>query len=174
MTVSPHHDAHAPAAIRPAGPADVPVILGFIKALADYEKLAHTVAADEAMLARNLFGPRPYAECLLAHAGAVPAGFAVFFHNYSTFTGKPGLYLEDVFVAPEFRGRGIGLAFFRALAKIAVARDCGRFEWSVLDWNAPSIAFYRGLGAEPLDDWTIMRLTPEKFAALAEDKDTRP
>jgi GNAT superfamily N-acetyltransferase len=153
--------------IRPARPDDVATILRFIRALAEFERLSHQVAADEAIIAHNLFGAHPYAECLLAHVGDAPAGFALYFHNFSTFTGKPGLYLEDIFVEPERRGLGIGLAFFRELAKIALARDCARLEWSVLDWNERALKFYRGLGAEPLSDWTVQRLTREKIAALA-------
>ena len=155
--------------IRPATPEDVPVVLHFIRALAAFEKLVRpAVKVDEAMLAKSLFGPRPYAECLVARLGTEPAGFALFFHNYSTFAGKPGLYLEDIYVEPHLRGAGIGRAFFRELAKIAMARDCGRFEWSVLDWNEKAISFYRSLGAEPLTEWTIMRLTREKMAKVAE------
>ena len=154
--------------IRPAEPSDVGSILRFVRALAEFERLADQVVADDAILSRSLFGPRPYAECLMAFVGKEPAGIALFFHNFSTFTGKPGLYLEDVFVAPEFRGRGIGEAFFREMAKIARDRDCSRFEWSVLDWNEDAIRFYRRLGAEPLSDWTVQRLTRDKIERLAE------
>jgi len=160
---------NAELAIRPAGPADVGIILGFIRALAEFERLAHEVVADEAMLAKSLFGPRPYAECLIAFVGNEPAGFALYFHNFSTFTGKPGLYLEDVFVDPRFRGKGIGEAFFHALAKIARERDCARFEWSVLDWNEDAIRFYRRLGAEPKSGWTVQRLTRDKIEKLAKE-----
>jgi GNAT superfamily N-acetyltransferase len=153
--------------IRPAGPGDVGVILGFIRALAEFERLADEAVADEATLSRSLFGPRPYAECLIACVGNEPAGFALYFHNFSTFTGKPGLYLEDVFVDPRFRGRGIGEALFHELAKIAQARDCARFEWSVLDWNENAIRFYRRLGAEPKPGWTVQRLTRDKIEKLA-------
>lgn len=159
--------AEMPCAIRFAGPNDVGLVLYFVRALAEYERLSHEVVADEATLAGSLFGAKPYAECLLAHVGDDPAGFALFFHNYSTFTGKPGLYLEDIFVEPKFRGRGIGQMFFRELARIALDRDCARFEWSVLDWNEPAISFYRGLGAEPKADWTVMRLTRDKMEKLA-------
>src|SRR5215469_156155 len=158
---------NAELAIRPAGPGDIAVILGFIRALAAFERLAHEVVADEAALTKGLFGPRPYGECLIAFVGNEPAGFALYFHNFSTFTGKPGLYLEDVFVDPRFRGKGIGEAFFRALAKIAVERDCARFEWSVLDWNEDAIRFYRRLGAEPKPGWTVQRLTHDKIEKLA-------
>jgi GNAT superfamily N-acetyltransferase len=156
-----------PFSIRPAIPRDIPAILRFIRALAEFERLADQVAADEETLARNLFGPHRHAECLLAEIEGEAAGFALYFHNFSTFTGKPGLYLEDIYVAPEFRSRGLGLAFFRELAKIALVRDCARFEWSVLDWNERAIAFYRRLGAEPLADWTVQRLTREQIEALA-------
>jgi GNAT superfamily N-acetyltransferase len=154
--------------IRPAGPEDVAVILRFVRGLAEFERLAHAVTATEETLSRSLFGPRPYGECLLAFLGTEPVGLALYFHNFSTFTGKPGLYLEDIFVLPDYRSRGIGLAFFRELAKIALARDCARLEWSVLDWNEKAIAFYRGLGAEPMSEWTVQRLTREKIEVLAE------
>ena len=154
-------------AIRAARPDDVPAILRFVKALAEFERLAEQVTASEEIFARSLFGPRPYAECLIAELGSEPAGIALFFHNFSTFTGKSGLYLEDIFVAPEFRSLGIGLAFFRELARVALARDCSRLEWSVLDWNERAIAFYRRLGAEPMSDWTVQRLTRETIEKLA-------
>lgn len=154
-------------AIRAATADDIATILRFIRALAEFERLSHQVAVDAAALARNLFGPRAYAECLIAEADGVAAGFALYFHNFSTFAGKPGLYLEDIYVEPAFRGRGIGRAFFRELATIALARDCGRLEWSVLDWNENAIRFYRGMGAEPLSDWTVMRLTPVEMERLA-------
>ena len=147
------------ATIREAQPSDVPVILGMIRELAEYERLLHMVVATEESLPRSLFGSRPYAEALLAEVGGEAVGFALYFHNFSTFLGKPGLYLEDLFVKPAFRGRGIGKALLSRVARIAVERDCGRMEWSVLDWNEPSIRFYESLGAKPLDDWTIFRLT---------------
>lgn len=153
--------------LRPATRDDVPVILEHIRGLADYERLAHEVRATEAQLRQALFGPQPAAEVLLAERNGEPAGFALFFHNFSTFLGKRGLYLEDLFVRPAHRGHGVGRALLSALAAIAVARDCGRLEWSVLDWNAPAIGFYRQLGAVPMDDWTIFRLTGEPLAALA-------
>jgi len=153
--------------IRQARPDDVATILHFVRALAEFERLSDQVAADEATIRRNLFGPRPYAECLLAFVGGEPAGFALYCHNFSTFTGKPGLYLEDIFVEPHRRRLGIGQAFFRELAKIALARDCARLEWSVLDWNERAIDFYRRLGAEPLSEWTVQRLTREKIEKLA-------
>ncbi len=153
--------------IRPATRDDVPVILGFIRALADYEKLADQVVATEAKLAATLFGPRPVAEVLIAEWQGKPAGFALFFHNYSTFLAQPGIYLEDLFVLPEHRGRGIGKALLVQLAKIAVERDCGRFEWSVLDWNTPAIEFYHALGAKPMDEWTVQRVTGDALKTLA-------
>lgn len=152
--------------IRPAGPKDLPVILQLIRELAEYEKLTHEVAATEENLATTLFGPRPYAEVLIAEEGDNPAGFCLFFHNFSTFLSKPGIYLEDMFVRPIYRNKGIGKMFFAQLARIASERGCGRIEWSVLDWNAPSIEFYKKLGAVALDEWTIYRLTEEKFRKL--------
>jgi GNAT superfamily N-acetyltransferase len=154
--------------IRSAAASDVPDILRLIKALADYEKLSHEVVATEAALAQALFGPRPAAEVLLAEEEGRCVGFALFFQNFSTFLGKPGIYLEDLFVEPAFRGRGIGRELLRAIGRLAVARGCGRFEWAVLDWNAPAIGFYKGLGARPLDDWTVMRLTGEALRKLAQ------
>lgn len=154
-----------PPLLRPATPADIPLILSFIRALADYEKLTAEVEATEEKLHATLFGEKPAAECLLAFADApgsaapVPAGFALYFTNYSTFLAKPGLYLEDLFVKPEFRGRGIGKALLLHLAQLANSRGCGRMEWAVLDWNAPSIAFYESLGARRLREWQICRLT---------------
>ncbi len=145
--------------IRPATPADVPVILDFIQQLADYEKLSHACVATEADLAETLFGPRPYAETLIAEADGLPVGLALFFHNYSTFRARPGIYLEDLFVLPGHRGQGHGKALLQALAKLAVERGCARLEWSVLDWNTPSIDFYKSLGAEPQSNWTIFRLS---------------
>lgn len=153
--------------VRPATVADVGVILGFIRALAEYERLADAVVADEAALAATLFGPRPAAEVLLVLADGRPRGFALFFTSYSTFLARPGLYLEDLFVDPEARGRGLGLALMATLARIAVERGYGRFEWSVLDWNQPALDFYRALGAAPQDEWTVQRLTGPALAALA-------
>jgi GNAT superfamily N-acetyltransferase len=145
--------------IRPAQPDDATLILGLIRDLATYEKLLHEVEATEEKLRATLFGPDPAARCLLAFAEGRPAGFAVYFFNYSTFLAKPGLYLEDLFVKPDFRGAGLGKALLLHLAKIAHARGCGRMEWSVLDWNQPAIDFYNKLGAVPMDDWTVFRLT---------------
>jgi len=146
---------------------DVPVILDMIRGLAEYEKLTHTVVATEDQLRRTLFGPRPAAEVLLAYSDAECMGFALFFPNYSTFLAKPGLYLEDLFVKPHARGRGVGLALLRRLAAIAVERGYGRIEWSVLDWNEPAIGFYKKLGAVPMDEWTIFRLTGDGIGGLA-------
>lgn len=154
-------------AIRPAVPADIDLIHGFIRALADYERLAHAVRADREMLARHLFGPRPMAEVLIAALDGAPVGFALFFHNFSTFEGRPGLYLEDLYVVPEARGHGAGKALLRALAGLALERDCARLEWAVLDWNAPAIAFYRALGAHAMDEWTVNRLDGTALEALA-------
>jgi len=156
------------AELRPATRADVPDILRLIRALAEYEKLAHEVVATEAALADSLFGPRPAAEVLLAEEGGRAIGFALFFQNYSTFLAKPGIYLEDLFVEPASRGHGVGKALLKAVAKIAVERRCGRFEWAVLDWNAPAIGFYQSLGAQPLADWTVMRVTGEALRKLAQ------
>jgi len=144
--------------IRPAVSADIPTILRFIRELAEYERLLDQVVATEDDLRRTLFTKPRRAEVLLAYAEEIPAGFALFFHNYSTFQGRPGLYLEDLYVAPDFRGGGIGRALMTHLVTLARERGCGRMEWSVLDWNEPSIAFYRDLGAEPMEDWTAFRL----------------
>jgi GNAT superfamily N-acetyltransferase len=154
--------------IRFAGANDCAAILGFIRELAEYERLAHEVVADEAGLQATLFGARPAAEVLIAELGGEPVGFALFFPSYSTFLGKPGLYLEDLFVRPAARGRGCGLALMSALARIAVARGYGRFEWSVLDWNEPALRFYESLGARPQSEWTVHRVTGAPLSALAE------
>src|SRR5213592_3328089 len=155
-------------AIRSATEEDVPLILYFIKALAEYERLLDRVVATEERLRRTLFGNPRFAEVLIAEEDGAPAGFALFFHNYSTFLGQPGIYLEDLFVRQEMRGRGIGKALLARLARLARERGCGRVEWAVLDWNAPSIAFYRSIGAVSLDDWKIMRLTGSALDAMAE------
>lgn len=153
--------------LRPAAPADLPLLLSFIRELAEYEKLSHACVATEEKLRASLFGPHPYAEIVIAELDGAPVGFALFFHNYSTFLAQPGIYLEDLYVRPDARGHGVGKALLRHLAKLAVERNCGRVEWSVLDWNAPSIAFYKSLGAAPMDDWTTYRLTGPALAALA-------
>jgi GNAT superfamily N-acetyltransferase len=153
--------------IRPAVAADVPLILDFIRRLAEYEKLSHLVVATEDLLREQLFGARTHVEVLLAFEGEQPVGFAVFFHNFSTFLGRKGIWLEDLFVLPEARGRGYGKKLLLTLARIAAERNCGRFEWAVLDWNQPSIDFYKSLGAVPLDDWTIFRITGDALHKLA-------
>jgi GNAT superfamily N-acetyltransferase len=155
--------------IERATDRDVPLILRLIKELAEYERMSNDVVATEDGLRATLFGARPAAEVLIGYAGREPAGFALFFHNYSTFLGKPGLYLEDLFVVPAFRGRGYGKALLARLATIALERNCGRFEWSVLDWNEPAIGFYTKLGATPLDDWTIFRVTGDALQKLASE-----
>jgi GNAT superfamily N-acetyltransferase len=154
--------------IEPATERDIPVILRLIKALAEYERLAHAVTATEDLLRDALFGPRRSAEALLGYVGDEPVAFAVYFENFSTFLAKPGLYLEDLFVLPEWRQHGFGRALLARLAAIAVERGCGRMEWSVLDWNEPAIAFYRSLGAEPMDEWTVFRVTGPALGALAQ------
>jgi GNAT superfamily N-acetyltransferase len=156
--------------IDPATAADVPAILALITALAQYEALSDAVVADEATLRESLFGPAPAAEALIARAGDAPVGFAVWFHNYSTFLGRRGLYLEDLFVIPEWRGRGVGRALLGGLARIALARGCGRMEWSVLDWNEPAIGFYKRIGATAMDGWTVYRLTGDALRLLAADE----
>ena len=159
----------AGAQIRRATRADVPVVLELIRALAEYEKLAHLVQADEASVASELFGETSPAETLLCTAEGKAVGFAVYFHNFSTFMGRKGLYLEDLFVRPEHRGRGYGKALFLHVARIAHQRGCGRYEWMVLDWNAPSIRFYETHGAQRMDDWRLFRVTGDALAALARE-----
>ena len=154
--------------IRPATIVDVPIILQLIRDLATYERAPNEVAATEEQLVDVLFGERPVAEVLLAFEDEMPIGFAVFFHNFSTWLGRPGLYLEDLFVKPEARGKGYGRALLIHLAKIARDRGCGRMEWAVLDWNGPAIQFYRKLGAKPMDEWTVFRLTTDGIAKLAQ------
>ncbi len=153
--------------IRRAAPGDEALILSFIRDLADYEKLSHEVIATEAHLTATLFCDAPKAFALIAEDDGAPVGFALYFFNYSTFLGKHGLYLEDLFVRERARGCGAGKALLAALAQIALENDCGRMEWSVLDWNAPSIAFYKSLGAAPMDEWTVYRLTGAPLAELA-------
>jgi len=159
--------------LLPASERDVPVILELIRGLADYERLAHEVVATEAGLRVSLFGPRPDAEVVIAWAGDDAAGFALFFHNYSTFLGRRGLALEDLFVRPAWRGKGLGRRLLTHLAAIAVERGCGRFEWSVLDWNEGAIRFYRSVGARPMDDWTTFRLSGEALERLATENGSR-
>lgn len=156
-----------PPVIRPATLSDVPAILGFIRKLAEYEKLLASVMANEELLKQHLFGENPAAEVLIAEVNGQSVGFALFFQNFSTFVGRPGIWLEDLFVLPEHRGQGVGGALLKAVAKIAVERNCGRLEWAVLDWNSPAIEFYKSVGAKPLDDWTIFRTTGEKLNSLA-------
>src|SRR5438045_941817 len=155
-------------AMRPATAADVPIILELIRALATYERAPNDVTATEDGLVEVLFGEKPAAEVLLAFENETAVGFAVFFHNFSTWLGRPGLYLEDLFVKPENRGKGYGRALLVELAKIARERGCGRMEWAVLDWNESAIKFYRSLGAKPMDEWTVFRLTRHGIGSLAE------
>jgi GNAT superfamily N-acetyltransferase len=153
--------------IRPATPADVATVCRLIRALAEYERLTGALALDEERLRRHLFGPRPFAEVLLAEEADAVVGYALYFHAYSTFRCEPTLYLEDLFVVPERRGHGHGKALLAAVARVAVERGCPRVEWTVLDWNEPAIRFYRSLGAEAMDTWTINRLSGGALAALA-------
>ncbi|WP_337841980.1 GNAT family N-acetyltransferase [Rheinheimera sp.] len=153
--------------LRLAEVADVPVILSFIRQLADYEQLSHQVIATEQSLTDTLFGAKAFAEVVIAEHQGEPAGFALFFHNYSTFLAKPGLYLEDLFVSPDKRGLGLGKALITYLAGLAVERGCGRMEWSVLDWNQPAIDFYQSLGASMLEDWRINRVTGDSLLQMA-------
>jgi len=153
--------------IRPATERDVPLILSLIRELAEYERLSHEIVATEEILRDSLFGERPAAEVLLGYVGDDPAGFALFFHSFSTFLGRPGIYLEDLYVRPEFRGAGVGRVFLRHLARLAKDRGCGRLEWWVLDWNEPAIGFYEALGAVPMGDWTVYRIAGEALDELA-------
>ena len=153
--------------IKPATESDVALVLSFIRKLAEYEKLSQEVVATEELLRETLFGERRVAEVVVAYLADEPVGFALFFHNFSTFVGRPGIYLEDLFVEPAHRGKGVGKALLIYVARIAVERGCGRFEWAVLDWNTPAIDFYRSLGAVPLDDWTIFRLTGDALRRIA-------
>ena len=153
--------------IEPVREQDVPLLLRLIKGLADYERLSGEVIASEADIHATLFGPTPSAEAVLAYVGADAVGFAVWFYNYSTFVGRPGLYLEDIFVLPPWRGRGIGRALLGHLARLAVARGCGRMEWAVLDWNEPAIRFYRRIGAQAMNGWTVYRLAGDALTRLA-------
>ena len=153
--------------IRPATPADVPIIAQLIRDLAEYERLVHAVVLNEDDLRAHLFGPRIYAEVLMAEDAGAVVGFALFFHNYSTFGGRPGIYLEDLFVVPEARGKGHGKALLVALAKLAMERGCNHVQWSVLNWNEPSIQFYKSLGAKPMDEWMVYRVRDEALLKLA-------
>ncbi len=152
--------------IRPATAADLPLIAQLIRDLAEYERLAHEVRFDDQVLAAKLFGPRPYAEVVIGEIDGVAQGFALFFHNFSTFEGRPGIYLEDLFVRPEARSSGLGKALLSHLAALAVERDCARLEWWVLDWNEPAIGFYKKLGARFMDEWTVMRVDGEALQQL--------
>ena len=157
-------------AIRFASADDVPLILRFIRDLARYEKLEHEVVVTEEILKQTLFGPRRYAEVLIGEVNGEPAGFALFFHNFSTFIGRPGIYLEDLFVRPEHRGRGFGKALLARLAQLAIERNCGRVEWAVLDWNTPAIDFYKSIGAVMMTDWRIFRLKGQSLETLARNR----
>jgi GNAT superfamily N-acetyltransferase len=159
--------SETPFAIVPATPADVPAVAAMIRRLAEYERLSHLCVATEEDLEAALFGPRPAADVLIARIGAEPAGFALFFHNFSTFLGRRGLWLEDLFVYPRFRGVGLGKALLRAVAQVARERGCARFEWAVLDWNGPAIRFYEGLGATVMPDWRIARVVGPALEQLA-------
>ena len=159
--------ADLPIDITPATVADVPLVLRFIKALAEYERMTDQVVATEESVRESLFGGRPSAEAAIARVNGDPAGFAVWFYNYSTFLSRPGLYLEDLFVLPECRGRGVGRALLQHLARVAVSRGCGRMEWAVLDWNDLAIRFYLSLGAQPMSEWTVYRLTGDSLKRLA-------
>ena len=156
--------------IRAARPSDVGLILEFVRELAAYERLSRLVTATEPVLTEALFGPRPGAEVLLAFQHDAPAGFAVFFHNFSTFLASRGLWLEDIYVKPQFRGKGYGRALLLHVARIAQERGCARFEWAALDWNTPAVEFYKALGAKALDDWTIFRVTGETLTRLASNR----
>ena len=155
--------------ISAATEADVPLILDLIRGLAEYEKLSHEVVATEDLLREHLFGAKPVAEVRKSPgSGRKPVGFALYFHNFSTFLGRPGIYLEDIYVRPEYRGRGVGRALLKEVARVAAERKCGRLEWSVLDWNEPAIGFYRSLGAKPMSEWTVYRMTTDAIGKLAD------
>ena len=153
--------------IRAATPADIPLILSLIRDLAEYERDPDAVVATESLLQQNLFGPSPTAHCLIGELDGSPQGFALYFFNFSTWLGRPGLYLEDLFVRPTYRGKGLGKALFLHLARLAHEKGCGRMEWSVLDWNTPAIEFYKNMGAVPMSEWTVHRLTRDSLARLA-------
>ncbi len=154
--------------ISPASPGDVPDVLAMVRELAEFEHLLHEVVATEERITEALFGPKPFVEVLIARVGSDIAGFALFFHNYSTFMGRPGIYLEDLYVRPAYRGHGCGKALLAHVARLAVERGCGRFEWSVLDWNQRAVDFYQALGARPMNDWTIMRVTGEALEKMGQ------
>jgi GNAT superfamily N-acetyltransferase len=157
--------------IRPAREDEASLVLQFVRELAEYERLLDHVVATEQGLRQSLFGPKPYAEVVFACIDGEPVGFALFFHNYSTFLGQPGIYLEDLFVRPAVRGKGVGQALLRWLAAEALTRGCGRLEWAVLDWNEPAIRFYKSLGAKPMDEWGIFRLTGDALKSVAARND---
>ena len=159
--------------VNPAGPADTPLLVAMVRELAEYERLLDHVRITPEDLHRDLFGARPYAEAVVAWVGDEAVGFALWFHNYSTFEGRPGMYLEDLFVRPAFRLRGYGEVLLRHLARLALERGCARFEWAVLDWNEPALAFYRKLGAVAMDDWTVQRVAGDALRALAEGNSLR-
>ena len=161
-------DSKTPHVLRPAARADLPAIVGLIGELAEFEKLSHLVEVRPDTLEPHLFGPRPVAEAVVAEVGGQVVGFALFFTNFSTFLARPGLYLEDLYVQPAHRGRGLGKALLEHLGALAVERGCGRFEWSVLDWNANAIRFYQGMGADVMPDWRICRVTGDALKRLAQ------
>ena len=164
LSVTPVDDLHIDVATR----QDIALIVSLIRAFADYERLADQIVATEESLYESLFGRRPAIEAVIARTGTVAVGYSAWFESYSTFLGKPGLYLEDLFVLPAWRGRGIGRALLRHLGRIAIERGCGRMEWSVLDWNEPAIGFYRSIGARPMDEWTVYRLTGDALHRVAQ------
>ena len=162
-------DGPADVLIRTATADDVGAVLDFVRQLAEYERLSHMVTATEKSMRDSLFGPHPAAEALLAFEGGTPVGFALYFHTFSTFLGRRGMWLEDIFVKPAFRGRGYGKALLLRVARIAQERGCGRYEWSALDWNTGAIEFYKALGAQPMDEWTTFRVTGDALERLARD-----
>lgn len=153
--------------IKPATKQDIPLLLEFIKELAEYEKLSHEVVATEEILTESFFGAKTHVEAIIGYLNEKPVTFAIFFHNFSSFLGRPGIYLEDLFVKPEARGKGLGQKMLTHIATIAKSRNCGRFEWSVLDWNETAIGFYKRLGAKPMDEWTVFRVTGNALDELS-------